>query len=47
MTEIDNGSALYQTGYLLGDVNGDGLIDTTDFTLTENNSYQYIMTIRP
>ncbi len=47
MTEIDNGSALYQTGYLPGDVNGDGLIDTTDFTLTENNSYQYIMTTRP
>lgn len=47
MTEIDNGSALYQTGYLPGDVNGDGLIDTTDFTITENNSYQYIMSIRP
>ena len=47
MTEIDNGSALYQSGYLPGDVNGDGLIDTTDFTITENNSYQYIMSIRP
>ena len=37
----------FMTGNLITDINGDNLVDNSDYTITENNSYIFITTITP
>lgn len=47
MSPVDNAAADFQSGYLVTDVNGDGVVDTADLSLIENNSALFIGTLRP
>ncbi|MBI2418410.1 MAG: hypothetical protein HYV28_11035 [Ignavibacteriales bacterium] len=42
LTEIDNDSYNFASGYLVTDVNGDMFVDFSDLTLVDNNSYNFI-----
>ena len=36
-TSIKNSTKIFQNGYLLNDLNGDKIVDSTDFSVVENN----------
>jgi hypothetical protein len=42
MTPVDNDSFNYVSGYVNSDTNGDGIIDTGDMTMVDNNASNYI-----
>jgi len=47
MNLIDNASSAILTGYNATDANGDGIVDTADMIIVDNNSTAYAMVIRP
>ena len=44
---IEKFSQLFQTGYLSNDITGDGIVESSDFSLIEFNSSQLITVARP
>jgi hypothetical protein len=44
---VDNQSSFFGTGYISEDANGDGLIDSGDMILIENNTNNFIGRIVP
>jgi len=47
MIPVDNGSAIFATGYIPTDINGDGLIDSGDMILLGNNAALFIGRVTP
>jgi len=47
MGDIDNASGAFMMGYLITDINGDGVIDSNDLAPTENNASNFIIVITP
>jgi hypothetical protein len=47
MTPVDNDASSFATGYLSTDVNGDGVIDTGDMTIVDNNTSGFISASYP
>jgi len=44
---MDNDSNSFLAGYHTSDVNGDGVTDTADMTIVDNNSTQFVTAILP
>jgi hypothetical protein len=36
-SEIENNTQMFMSGYLVDDITGDGLIESSDISLVENN----------
>ncbi len=47
LSEIDNASALFTSGYTSEDLNGDYLVDATDAQIASNNAAEFRMVERP
>jgi hypothetical protein len=47
MIDTDNDVAAFNTGYLATDVNGDGLVDSSDMILIDNNASTFISSVLP
>jgi hypothetical protein len=45
--DIENAASIFLTGYYSTDVNGDGLIDSADEIITDNNASQSIELVKP
>ncbi|MDQ3019318.1 MAG: hypothetical protein M3R36_01925 [Bacteroidota bacterium] len=43
----DNDVFYFATGYLLTDLNGDGIVDSSDLIIIDNNAYNYVARIIP
>ena len=44
---VDNDAGNYATGYLPTDINGDGMVDTGDITIVDNNGADFTGAITP
>jgi len=47
MIAVDNDASTFVSGYLATDTNGDGLIDSSDMILVDNNASNFIGSILP
>jgi hypothetical protein len=47
MNPVENESTNFTMGYVVEDVNGDGIIDTGDMNIVENNSTSIVQVITP
>ena len=47
MTNIDNQSAAFGSGYLVEDADGDGFVGVSDMVIVDNNSANFIFSITP
>jgi hypothetical protein len=47
MIPVDNLSSSFATGYMPEDVNGDGLVDSSDLIGVDNNASAFVATILP
>jgi hypothetical protein len=47
MIDVDNDVSVFAAGYLSTDINGDGLVDSTDMILVDNNANLFIGAITP
>ncbi len=47
MNDAEIASAIFQTGYLPADVNGDGLMDASDEIIIDNNALHNVTVIKP
>jgi len=47
MLETENDATVMIFGYFASDVNGDGLVDSVDMILAENNATTMVMEILP
>ena len=47
MSLLDNAAAVFTTGYVKEDCNGDNVVDGSDGLLIENNAYNFVSVIKP
>lgn len=47
LSQIDNASYVFASGYLNTDINGDGFVDATDASVADNNAYEFVETMKP
>ena len=45
--DIENALHLFSTGYVINDLTGDGVVESSDFSLLEHNSVLSVSVIRP
>ena len=46
-TTVEDAMSLTYLGYVIEDITGDGIVESADYMLIENNSYYAIVLIRP
>ncbi len=44
---IDNDASNFVAGYVTSDLNGDGFVDGTDFTIGDNNAANFVGKVTP
>ncbi|MEO6694022.1 MAG: metallophosphoesterase [Ignavibacteria bacterium] len=47
LSTVDNGAAAYDSGYVQSDLNGDTIVDGVDLIIAENNTFQFVILIKP
>ena len=47
MIPVDNDESTFTTGYVNSDINGDGLVDSSDMIVLDNNSALFISKVVP
>jgi hypothetical protein len=47
MIDLDNDATNFAVGYISTDVNGDGLVDSSDMILVDNHASNFIGAILP
>jgi len=44
---VDNAASNFVTGYIVSDINGDGLVDSGDMIILDNNASNFIAVTLP
>ena len=47
LTQIENSSLGFLSGYIDTDVNGDGMVDALDLIMTDNNAANFVLSKKP
>ena len=47
LTLLSNKSAIFNTGYIIEDLNGDGIVDAIDMIMLDNNAANFVAIKKP
>ncbi|MBK7031161.1 MAG: hypothetical protein IPH45_19030 [Bacteroidales bacterium] len=47
MIPVDNANSFFAAGYIPEDVTGDGLVDSSDMNIVDNNTKEFVSSITP
>jgi hypothetical protein len=47
LTQIENKSQLFSTGYIVTDITGDRIVESEDYSLAENNGQLLLFVAKP